>query len=176
MQGTRTTAKILVGAAVAALTGCISVDTPPTVPAPSPAPAAESSVLPAHEVAPQIVEGPAREALEAALPDTPPPAAAPRVTPAPEPGPPAPVPEQPRRRAAPPAQQRAPRPEAAPRHREKEAHPAPRASVPEIEELAKLPKKAPVSRADICDLGERYGGWAPGSDQAKICHGTYGHR
>ncbi|MFD3997734.1 hypothetical protein [Streptomyces sp. NPDC058583] len=68
MHGTRTTAKILVGAAVAALAGCVSVDTPP--PAPVPAPAAET-VRPGQDVAPQIVEGPALEALEAALPAPP---------------------------------------------------------------------------------------------------------
>ncbi|MFD3659027.1 hypothetical protein ACFWVF_00255 [Streptomyces sp. NPDC058659] len=171
MHGTRTTAKILVGAAVAALAGCASVDAPPT--APAPAPAAESSVLPAQEqdVAPQIVEGPAREALEAALPapppsDAPPPSAAPRVTPLP-----AAVPERHRRTAAPPSPS-APRPTAAPRHRE--ARPEPWPAVPELPGLAELPKEPPRSRADVCDLGERYGGWDAGSDQARICHGTYG--
>ncbi len=50
---------------MAALTGCVSVDAPPV--APAPAPAAEP-VRPGKGVAPQIVDGPAREALEAALP------------------------------------------------------------------------------------------------------------
>lgn len=48
---------------MAALAGCVSVDTPPT--APGPAPAAET-VSPGRDVAPLIVEGPALEALEAA--------------------------------------------------------------------------------------------------------------
>ncbi|ALO06904.1 Lipoprotein [Streptomyces venezuelae] len=170
MHGTRTTAKILVGAAVAALAGCAPADARP--PARVPSPAAESSVLPAQEVAPQIVEGPAREALEAALPApppsaVPPPSAAPRATPVP-----AAAPEQHRRTAVTP-QPPAPRPAATPRHHET-PRPAPRPAVPDLPGLADLPKEPPQSRADVCDLGERYGGWDPHSDQARICHGTYG--
>ncbi|WP_406056326.1 hypothetical protein [Streptomyces sp. NBC_01077] len=159
MHGTRTTVKILVGAAVAALTGCVSVDTPPS--APTPAPAAET-VRPAQDVAPQIVEGPAREALEAALP-APPPSATPRATP----------PSEVRRRAAAPPRPEAPHPESVPRQRA-QPRPVTRPPLPELPDLAGLPKNPPVSRADVCDLGERYGGWAPGSDQSRICHGTYG--
>ncbi|MFD4316338.1 hypothetical protein [Streptomyces sp. NPDC058548] len=160
MHGTRTTAKILVGAAVAALAGCVSVDTPP--PAPVPAPAAET-VRPGQDVAPQIVEGPALEALEAALP-APPPSAAPRATPSPEA----------RRREAAPPRPEAPRPESVPRQRER-PRPETRPPLPELPaEPAELPKNAPVSRAEVCDLGRRYGGWAPDSDPSRICNGTYG--
>ncbi|WP_435971255.1 hypothetical protein [Streptomyces sp. Qhu_M48] len=159
MHATRTTAKILVGAAVAALAGCVSVDAPRT--APAPAPAAET-VRPAQDVAPQIVEGPAREALETALP-APPPSATPRAT----------TPSEVRRRAAAPARPEAPRPEAVPRRRER-PRPAARPAPPAPPELTGLPRNPPVSRADVCDLGERYGGWAPGSDPSRICHGTYG--
>ncbi|MFF1509755.1 hypothetical protein [Streptomyces sp. NPDC058326] len=160
MHGTRTTAKILVGAAVAALAGCVSVDAaPPRTPAP--APAAET-VRPAQEVAPQIVEGPAREALEAALP-APPPTASPRVTPT----------SDVRRQAVAPPRPEARRPQSVPRQRER-PRPAPRPAPPELPELTGLPKKAPVSRAEVCELGERYGGWAPGSDPSRICHVTYG--
>ncbi|MEU7516117.1 hypothetical protein AB0B13_29535, partial [Streptomyces sp. NPDC042898] len=60
-----------------------------------------------------------------------------------------------------------------PRHRET-PRPEPWPAVPELPGLADLPKEPPHSRADVCDLGERYGGWDPGSDQARICHGTYG--
>ncbi|MFD3534899.1 hypothetical protein [Streptomyces sp. NPDC058664] len=166
MHGTRTTAKILVGAAVAALAGCVSVDAPR--PAPVPAPAAETeTVRPAQDVAPQIVEGPAREALEAAMP-APPPTAAPRVTP---------TSDVRRRATAPPPRPEARRPAAVPGQRER-PRPAPRPTLPELPEFpepAGLPRKAPVSRADVCELGERYGGWAPGSDPSRICHGTYGH-
>ncbi|MET7754085.1 hypothetical protein ABZT27_05185 [Streptomyces sp. NPDC005389] len=159
MHGTRTTAKILVGAAVAALAGCVSVDTPPTAPAPA---SAAETVRPGQDVAPQIVEGPALEALEAALP-APPPSAAPRATRSPE--------ARRREEAAP--RREAPRPESVPRQRER-PRPETRPPLPELPaELAELPKSPPVSRADVCDLGERYGGWAPDSDPSRICHGTY---
>ncbi|MGW5778035.1 hypothetical protein [Streptomyces sp. NPDC003863] len=160
MHGTRTTVKILVGAAVAALAGCVSVDAPPTAPAPASVPAADTA--PTQDVAPQIVEGPAREALEAALP-APPPSPAPRATP----------PSERHRQAVP------PRP-AAPHHgsvpqRHERPRPAARPDLPVLPELTgRLPGKPPVSRDEVCDLGERYGGWAPGSGQSRICHGTYG--
>ncbi|MFE5907853.1 hypothetical protein ACFQ6B_01955 [Streptomyces wedmorensis] len=159
MHGTRTTAKILVGAAVAALAGCVSVDAPPT--APVPAPAAET-VTPAPEVAPQIVEGPALEALEAALP-APPPSAAPRATPPPDE----------HRRAAAPHRSEAPRPDAVPPKRE-HPHPAARPGLPGLPDLSALPKDPRVPRPDVCDLGERYGGWDRKSDPSRICHGAYG--
>ncbi|MFB8076241.1 hypothetical protein [Streptomyces sp. NPDC056013] len=165
MHGTRTTAKILVGAAVAALTGCVSVDTPP--PAPAPASAAET-LRPGRDVAPQIGEGPALEALEAALP-APPPSAAPRATPSAE---------APRRGAAAPRPEEA-RPQPVPRLRER-PRPETRPPLPEPPaELVELPRTPPLSptpqlsRAEVCGLGERYGGWAPGSDPSRICHGTY---
>ncbi|MFF0426602.1 hypothetical protein ACFYUJ_19605 [Streptomyces sp. NPDC004520] len=161
MHGTRTTVKILVGAAVAALAGCVSVDAPPTAPTPAPAPAADT-VRPAQDVAPQIVDGPAREALEAALP-APPPSAAPRAT----------HPAEPHRRTAAPPRPEAPHPDPVPERRER-PRPAARPDLPELPELRGLPVEPPVSRADVCELGERYGGWVPGSDQARICHGAYG--
>ncbi len=145
---------------MAALAGCVSVDAPPT--APGPAPVAET-VSPGGDVAPQIVEGPALEALEAALP-APRPSAPPRA--APPSGPP-------RGAAAPPARPAAPRPEAVPPRRER-PHPVTRPALPRLPELGDLPTHPPVSRSEVCDLGERYGGWAPGSDQSRICHGTYG--
>ncbi|MER5310600.1 hypothetical protein ABT034_22745 [Streptomyces sp. NPDC002773] len=168
MHGTRTTAKILVGAAVAALAGCVSVDAPPT--APAPAPAAAETVRSGQDVAPQMIEGPAREALEAALP-APPPPAAPRTAPT----------SDVHERAAPAPRAEAQPPEAVPRQRERE-HPRPTArptlpelpEVPGVPDLTGLPRERPASRADVCELGERYGGWAPGSDQSRICHGTYG--
>ncbi|WP_411076054.1 hypothetical protein [Streptomyces sp. cmx-4-7] len=113
MHGTRTTAKILLGAAMAALTGCVSVDAPPVATAPAPAPAAEL-VRPGKDVAPQIADGPAREALEAALP-APPPSAAPRASGR-------------DRRAAAPSLPEAPRPGVVPQQRERpraSARPAP---------------------------------------------------
>ncbi|MER7621147.1 hypothetical protein [Streptomyces sp. NPDC126503] len=157
---TRTTAKILAGAAMAALAGCVAVDAPPPAPAPAPTPAASANaVRPAQGGAPQFVEGPAREALEAALPPAPP---APRATPSVRPAP----------RAGQSPRAEAPRSAPAPRRPER---PAPgRPALPDPPKLPEtLPSIAPpVSRAEVCALGERYGGWAPGSDQARICRGS----
>ncbi|MEX0173139.1 hypothetical protein [Streptomyces sp. LMG1-1-1.1] len=160
MHGTRTTAKILVGAAVAALAGCVSVDAPPT--APVTAPAAET-LRPGQEVAPQIVEGPALDALEAALPALPP-SAAPRTTPPPDE----------HRGAAAQRRSEAPRPEVVPRQRAHPPHPAARPELAELPDLAALPGDPRVPRADVCALGERYGGWDPRGEPSGICHGTYG--
>ncbi|MGA5493810.1 hypothetical protein ACPCSP_05515 [Streptomyces cinereoruber] len=171
MHGTRTTAKILLGAAMAALTGCVSVDAPPAAPAPAPA---AKSVHPGKEAAPQLVDGPAREALEAALP-APPASAAPRATPAAEQ----------RRRAAAPPLPKAPRPGAVPPPR---AHPRPSArpdpsgpagtARPSASARPLLPAappaRPPLSRSDVCALGERYGALDPGGDRSGFCPGPYG--
>lgn len=144
------------GMAMAALSGCVAVEPSPAAPAPAPAPAASSGPA-GQEVAPQIVQGPAREALEAALPD--PPTPGPRSTVARHPaGGPAPAHRH---------QATKPRPDHAPG--QQHGHPA--AGLPELPEMA----KAPHSRAGVCALGEAYGGWSPRSEQARICRGTYGH-
>ncbi|MFE7514236.1 hypothetical protein ACFU8I_23860, partial [Streptomyces sp. NPDC057540] len=109
--------------------------------------------------APPIVVGPARVALEAALP-TRPPSPAPRATP---------PSGQPRRTAVPPRAQ-ASHPASVPERRER---PRP-AARPELPRLTGLPEHPAVTHVDVCDLGERYGGWAPGSDRARICQGAYG--
>ncbi|MFF0277601.1 hypothetical protein [Streptomyces sp. NPDC004330] len=161
MHGTRTTVKILVGAAVAALAGCVSVDAAPPPP-PAPAPAAET-LGQGRDAAPQILQGPALEALEAALP-APPPSAAPR--PAPSPGA--------RRKEASAPLPSTTRPGPAPREPERAA-PDTRPPLPVPPSAADgTSARPPLSRADVCALGERYGGWAPGSDPSRICHGTYG--
>ncbi|MEV5972835.1 hypothetical protein [Streptomyces sp. NPDC051921] len=147
MHGTRTTRTLLAGvAAMAALTGCIAVEPPPTAPAPAPGRTADPA---GQDVAPQIVQGPAREALEAAMPD-----------------PPAPGPRSGAERRAPdgadsprPRRTGQPRPSAVPRQR-----PHPDVVLPEL-------PKVPRGRADVCALGESYGGWSPNSEQARICRG-----
>ncbi|XIE77708.1 hypothetical protein AB6O49_04455 [Streptomyces sp. SBR177] len=108
-------------------------------------------------MAPQIMPGPAREALEAALPDPPEPRAAVerRRTDAPSaPAAPRPRTERPRPSAVP--QQKHPRP------RTPEVH------VPGVPEV-------PRDRAGVCALGQAYGGWSPDSPQARLCKGTHGH-
>ncbi|MFF5972960.1 hypothetical protein ACFY7C_15705 [Streptomyces sp. NPDC012769] len=154
MHGTRTTVTMLAGMAVAALSGCVAVEPPPAAPAPAPRLSAETT---GQDVAPQIVQGPAREALEAAMPD-----------PTPEPrssverhkeGTTGGGDSAGRRRAE------KPRSSAVPKQQRRH---------PDVE-LPELPQ-VPRGRDDVCELGERYGGWHPGSDQARLCRGAYGKR
>ncbi|MFE5619129.1 hypothetical protein [Streptomyces sp. NPDC056463] len=152
MHATRTTARFLVGAAVAALTGCVSVDPPPAAPPP---PREVSSPAPRVEVAPHIVEGPAREALEAALPAPPP--ASPRATQR--------KPSESREQNGTGVRQGAgtsQRQSSAPRDQRRSKPPRP----PQVPEL-------PRSRADVCRLGAQYGGWHPDSVQSKVCKDAY---
>ncbi|MFI8824974.1 hypothetical protein [Streptomyces sp. NPDC053431] len=133
---------------MAALTGCVAVEPPATAPAPPTGRAADPA---GQDVAPQIVQGPAREALEAAMPD-----------------PPAPAPRSPVERPAPggsgtahPRRTEQPHPSAVPRPR------PPRYPDVVLPELPHVPR----DRADVCALGESYGGWSPHSEQARICRG-----
>ncbi|MFF8606461.1 hypothetical protein ACF06X_11030 [Streptomyces sp. NPDC015346] len=159
MHGTRTTVKMLVGVAVATLSGCVSVET-----APPAAPTYPNEVSrPTQDVAPQIMEGPAREALEAALPDPPPPS--PRVTT-----------EQEERDQKQQKQQGA-KGKARGKGDARAAEERPSSLPPGHRRGPGTEPPAwaepPRDRADACDLGERYGGWGRDSDQAKICRGTY---
>ncbi|MFF5938204.1 hypothetical protein [Streptomyces sp. NPDC012508] len=149
MHATRTTATFLAGAAIAALSGCVSVDPPPAAPPP---PLEVSSPSPHVDVAPQIVEGPAREALEAALPAPPPPS--PRA-----------APRKPRQQGGTTVRNGTGTPQrqsGAPREQKRTAPPRP-PGLPE----------PPRSRADVCRLGAQYGGWHPESVQATICKDAY---
>ncbi|MFD5102440.1 hypothetical protein [Streptomyces albidochromogenes] len=167
MHRTRTTVKILMGVAVTAVsatvTGCVAVEPPPS---PAAVPSPDTEPVPrGQEVEPQIVQAPAREALDAAL--QPSQEAAPgaerrrapvvRRTALPAP---------PRRPARLPATDPAPAPPvpAAPR--------PPEAAVPVPRVLPSLP--VPAGGADVCALGEGYGGWQHDSPQARICRETYG--
>ncbi|MER8047482.1 hypothetical protein [Streptomyces sp. NPDC094032] len=159
MHGTRTTVRILAGVAMAALSGCVAVQAPPTAPAPVPSPAGER---PGHDVAPQIVQGPAREALEAAMPD--PPAPEPRATTG-------------RQRGTDDGRgERAGDAADTPRHHPRKPHsstaPGQRHGRPAVDLPGLL--EPPRSAAELCELGARYGGWSPDSEQARICRGTYG--
>ncbi|MGA5096841.1 hypothetical protein ACPCAC_05685 [Streptomyces lavendulocolor] len=160
MHRTRITARVLATMAVAAVSGCVAVDA-----GPAPVPAAPGPSRPAEQdVAPQIVEGPAREALEAALP---PPAAesAPR-TPSravPDRAPASAPPAAPR--SAPPAARppRLPSPDD-PRDRLPRVRPP---AVPSLPVTGTVP--------DVCALGRNHGGWDPGSREARLCKEAYGH-
>ncbi|MEU9091705.1 hypothetical protein [Streptomyces sp. NPDC048428] len=138
--------KLLVGVAVTALSGCVSVQPQPS------APTRPESSRPAQDLAPQIAQPPARDTLEA-LPDPKlSPSASRRAAPAPSP---------PARLVGPRLpQQHRPGPAARPEPR-RAAPPAPA-----------LP--APVTGADVCALGRGYGHWPAGSPQSRICDSTYG--
>ncbi|MER0444411.1 hypothetical protein ABR738_07450 [Streptomyces sp. Edi4] len=126
------------------VTGCVSVEAgPPHSPPPAP-PARQRS----HPL-PQVVQPPAREALEAVDPTDSP---APAPPPLSGTGPPRAVRQVPRHRA----EQPAPRP-AAPRTRHPRTYPA----MPAL--------------GDVCALGQGYGGWRADSPEARICRETYGN-
>ncbi|MEW2166642.1 hypothetical protein AB0912_27125 [Streptomyces sp. NPDC007084] len=157
MHRTTTTATLLVTVAVTALSGCVTVHRPPASGQPPAAPAGSAPAFPGGRAEPQIVQAPAREALE-------------RVGPAKKPKPAAP----PRQRAAPPPQGAPatpvrPRPHPTrPAPRPKPRHPEPRSAVPPVS--PDLPKSA-----DVCALGRTYGGWKADSPEAVICSGAYGN-
>ncbi|MGC5534325.1 hypothetical protein [Streptomyces sp. SR-10] len=155
MQRTRITTNLLVGLTVTAISGCVSVE-PRALPSPRP-----GATGPAQDVAPQIVQSPAREVLEA-VPDPSRPAALPS-----SPAPPA---------VASPSE--APRePAGASRPRERADPPGSRTprrvtGVPSVTVPA-LPRVG-VGGTDVCALGRGYGGWPAGSPESRICSGTYG--
>ncbi|MFE4592306.1 hypothetical protein [Streptomyces laurentii] len=138
----------LAGMAMAALSGCVAVE--PATPRPAPA----ASAGPAGgQAVPQIVPGPAREALEAAMPD--PPEPEPRSSLAGHEESDAKAPAHPR----PPAKTHSGHVPAPPVRRPSEGH--------------ATPPRLPGSRSDICRLGAAFGGWGADSTQAKVCQNTY---
>ncbi|WP_406370120.1 hypothetical protein OG788_09510 [Streptomyces sp. NBC_00647] len=156
MYRTTTTATLLVTVAVTALSGCMTVQPVPASGSPS-APSGAGVPHPDSKAKPQIVQAPAREALERVGPPrkpSPDEAARHRSTPPPQ-GPQAVAP-------VPPPQRSRPAPHAEPRH------PKPRVARPPG--TSDLPK-----RSDLCALGRKYGGWTADSPEAVICAKTYGH-
>ncbi|QWB26975.1 MULTISPECIES: hypothetical protein [Streptomyces] len=166
MHRTTTTATLLVTVAVSALSGCVTVQDPP-VPEPPTAPSRPSPPRPEE----QVVQAPAREALElieGSRRPEPAPTASRRATPpaaSPEQGQPpsgsrdtGPRPARPERRA--PAQRTPQRP--------------PAAELPDVpESVGQDVRKNVPKNADVCALGTRYGGWPADSPQATICRDTY---
>lgn len=163
---TTTTATLLVTVAVTALSGCVTIQHP-SAPGPPPAPSRPSVPRPDVRAEPQIVQAPAREALEFIGPDRRPTQAqpAPRApierhrpaAAAPEPPPAAaPAPPPPRRTKP---KQRPPKPE---RHRTQ-----PRVEIPDVFRPVR-------ENMDVCALGRKYGGWGKDSPQTVICKEAYG--
>ncbi|MGP9022094.1 hypothetical protein ACT1U9_27320 [Streptomyces sp. BR1] len=105
MHRTRNAARLLVGVAALTVSGCVTVERGPGERPPAPPPPRLTSERADRRVAPQIVQAPAREALDTALPPMPSPRAS---TPAPAPAPrrpdrvPHPRPRPTAHRAAPP--------------------------------------------------------------------------
>lgn len=157
---TTTTAALLVTVAVSALTGCMTLHHP-AAPGPAVTPSEPSVPRPEGRTEVQVVQAPAREALE-------------RVGPPREPGPAAPAP----RRSAPVTgsgggAQRPPAPWTRPRHRPATGpergrrHGQPRVRIPDVEEEVRR-------NTDVCGLGRRYGGWRSDSPEAVACGQVYG--
>ncbi|MFD9820858.1 hypothetical protein [Streptomyces violascens] len=150
MHRTRNALRLMT--AVAALTvcgcvsGCVSVDARTTPTRPPAAPPARPPGGGAPQT--QIVQAPAREALNSVMPPDAP-------SPSPPPPPKAEQPDAPRHHHHPRAEQPEHHP-AAPRKR----HPRP---------------APPPASGDICALGEGYGGWRPDSPEARICREAYGN-
>ncbi|MFJ6072015.1 hypothetical protein ACIQFU_14425 [Streptomyces sp. NPDC093065] len=166
MHRTTTTATLVLTVAVsaaAALTGCTTVRGPAEAHPPA-AGARSSAPRPDGPAAPRVVQAPAREALEMISPS---PSPSPeRTTAAPRRTEPQAPPAAPRDRPADPAPEpRSARP-AAPDHTRAPASPRP--GVPDTS------RSGTGGTADVCTLGKQYGGWRPGSPEARICEQAYG--
>ncbi|MER6526538.1 hypothetical protein [Streptomyces sp. NPDC001508] len=153
MHRTTTAAALLVTVAVSALSGCVTVQRPPTAGPPGTARAQQSAPRPDGSAEPRVVQAPAREALEMVGPSRRPESKE-RVAPsAPAASP------SPRQSSSPPARPR-PQPHRTPASR-------PRADAPGRY------RPAPAA-PDVCALGRHYGGWHPDSPEFHICERTYG--
>lgn len=131
-----------------AVTGCVSMEAQP-----APPPAAPPAGRPQQVVEPQVVQGPARDALEAALPKRTEPAAS--------------APAHPREKTAAPAPPRqAPPPRT--HSRTPRAPALPRPKLPPLPEI-------PVARGDVCELGQGWGGWRADGPEARFCRQAYGN-
>lgn len=140
--------------AVSAVSGCVTVQRPPSPGVPS-VPSPVSEPRPDGSAEPQVVQAPAREALELIGPSRRP--AAPPSTP---------------RRAAPPAPATAPA--APPRHVPADPPRRPEPPRPDQRTVPRLPAQAGPVETDVCALGRKYGGWQADSPQSVICKDTYG--
>ncbi|MEU6140892.1 hypothetical protein ABZ848_11080 [Streptomyces sp. NPDC047081] len=159
MHRTTTTATLLVTVAVSALSGCVTVQRPSAPPGPAPAaPSQPSAPRPDGQSDPQIVQAPAREALEMMGPSK---SAEPRKPKRHGPTTDAPAPAAP---------QPAPRSHPHPR----KPHPQPRHQTQPKIEIPDVTKSVPKSQSDVCALGKKYGGWKADSPESVICKQAYG--
>lgn len=161
---TTTTATLLVTVAVSALTGCTTVRGPAAAD-PSAAGARSSAPRPDGPAEPRVVQAPAREALEMIAPSPSPERTGgePRRT-----EPPA-APSAPHRPPAARAPEQPPARPAAPEHTR-----TPSTSRPRVPDLPRVSGDRTGGKTDVCSLGKQYGGWRPGSPEARICEDAYG--
>ncbi|MFG2620905.1 hypothetical protein ACGFXC_25145 [Streptomyces sp. NPDC048507] len=173
MLPTRTSAKLLIGAAcaVSAVSGCVNVAPAPGRPATAPSPGAAPQYEPRGGPGslPVVVQAPALEALgavprEGARPSAP--TAAARGTARTAPRTPSgaveavpPVPDIPE----PPEEARRPQ-----RHAQDRPDPVRH----DVRVPRELVRELPVRPADVCALGRRHGHWHPDSPEARICAGV----
>ncbi|MFF9204995.1 hypothetical protein ACF1AE_24870 [Streptomyces sp. NPDC014986] len=145
--------------AVSALSGCVTVQRP-LAPGPATAPS-QREPRPAGKDGTQVVQAPAREALEMVGPSRP---ARPPASP---PGGAAPTARPPERSTPPDGRNGRSRPEpggrATPRR--------PPAALPGV---AGPVRPDASGSPDLCALGRQYGGWRADSPEAAICRETYG--
>jgi hypothetical protein len=156
---TTTTATLLVTVAVSALSGCVTVQRP-VAPAPPAVPSQASVPRPDGSMEPQVVQAPAREALEL-------------IDPSHRPGP---ATHPPRHAPAPPpraAQAPVPVPRSH-QHPHPHPHPKPRHPRQPSADIPDVVRSVPKNTSDVCALGRKYGGWQKDSPQSIICGQTYG--
>ncbi|MGW1029529.1 hypothetical protein ACWD4J_38605 [Streptomyces sp. NPDC002577] len=155
MHRTTTTALLMVMAAtaVSAVSGCVTVERPSAPrlqPATDPSPLASPAADNGEKAEPQIVQAPAREALELIRPSH-------RASPTSDPHTTAGASPEPAPRSS--HRARSARPKI-PRFRPRPAQPLP------------LPDR--YSDPDLCALGREYGQWRPDSPQEAACRDMYG--
>ncbi|MFI5572198.1 hypothetical protein ACIA6T_33665 [Streptomyces sp. NPDC051740] len=162
MHRTTTTATLLVTVAVSALSGCVTVHRP-LAPGPATAPSQGSEPRPVGGDETEVVQAPAREALEMIGPSRP-----------------SKTPASPSHRAAPRA---TPERDTPPDDRNGQARSArpgtggngrPRLPATDLPDVPESMRRGSSGGTDVCALGRRYGGWRPGSPEAAICEKTYG--
>lgn len=161
VQRTTTTATLLVTVAVSALAGCVTIQRPPASGPPA-APSQPSVPRPDGPSEPQIVQAPAREALEMIGPSRrPTPTASTAATHG----------VAPSLRARP---QQPPRPHPVrPERPEQRGPEVRRPGRPQVE-IPDVARKIPRNQQDVCALGKQYGKWRADSPEAMICEQTYG--
>ncbi|MFI1509808.1 hypothetical protein [Streptomyces sp. NPDC020597] len=151
-RSTTTTATLLAAMAFSALSGCVTVQHP-AAPGPATAPFQPPVPEPDGRTGTQVVQAPAREALELAGP--------PR-----RPQPSAPSAGRPRTAGGGPAPGPRSRPQARPDRPERPRHAQPRVELPDVAAEVR-------GSTDVCALGEKYGGWREESPETVICERTY---